>query len=395
MNTRDIRWLLACASLAVGEWCASLAPEFAEAWPVAAAAALLVACAGYGFGLRGWAYACLAVAGLALYLFASVDCERELRAAPWMRDSRLRRPAQHRVAESPAKRDFLRRAGLGLEPGSDAVRMNRAILLGEKRGLPRGAKRTFIESGVIHVFAISGLHVMIVARVLMFFAALAFVPYRLQGAVSAPFVWGYVALVGFTPSAVRAALMATLCFSAPLFWRRPDALSAWAVAFLAVHVVNPHQIGDVASQLSFTVMLALVVADRVSRDVGAGLVRAVYFTLVAWAAGVPIAAATFGRVTPGGVVANLLLVAAAGYSVAAGAVGVVASFVWEPLAAHLNNLSAVVSGAMVAVSGVVSRMPWSNIEVEPWGAAECAGWYVALGLALYLVHRARARRDLV
>ena len=99
---------------------------------------------------------------------------------------------------------------------------------------------------------------MVVARVLLFISALVFVPYRFQGVAAIPAVWGYVFVVGTSPSAVRAALMATFYSTAPLLWRRPSGVVSLALSFTAVHVVNPRQIVDTGSQLSFIVMLAIV-----------------------------------------------------------------------------------------------------------------------------------------
>lgn len=392
MTRRDIRWLLACASLAAGEGLAARNPEFAGAWPAVALAAALVALAGYGFRLRHWAFAFLVLAGVSAYLFASVERERELRSTPWLRG--IERRAAHRPqTPSPLKRDLMRRVAIGLDPSSETVAVNRAMLLGEKGALRRSTRKRFVESGTVHVFAISGLHVMIVAKLLMLAAAAAFVPYRLQGVVAIPLVWGYVSLVGASPSAVRAAAMATFHFAAPLFWRRPDSVASWSLAFLAVHIANPVQIADIASQLSFTVMLALIAARRAGCGRMPAALQTVYLTAVAWAAGTPIAAAAFGRVTPGGMLANLFLVGAAGHSVAAGAVGLAASFACEPLAAHLNNLAALVSESMIAVADAVARIPGANMDAGEWGAGACIAWYAALALLLYAVHRFCARRE--
>ena len=70
------RWLLVAATMAAGELVASCVSNFAEAWPVVAVAAALVALFGYGTEVRGWRFAFLFLAGSALFLHASV--EREL-----------------------------------------------------------------------------------------------------------------------------------------------------------------------------------------------------------------------------------------------------------------------------------------------------------------------------
>ena len=295
--------------------------------------------------------------------------------------------AAERLRES-----LLLRAGLGV--GSEARRRAAAMLLGERAALDPDVRADFVAAGTIHVFAISGLHVMVVARVLMALALFAFVPLRLASLAVVPLVWAYVFAVGLPPSAVRAAAMATAYLAAPMFWRRPDSVAAWSAAFLAVHVFSPESIVDVGSQLSFAVMLALVAWARwtcpgqaadAARRTGAALAG----TLVAWAAGVPIAAHAFGRFSPGGVVANLAAVPIACAGVVAGALGCLAGFVSPALAAHCNNAAALATQAMSGVSRAVASTGWSSFDVAPWPLWMCATWYAALAMSLWLFRRRR------
>jgi len=391
MEPKERTWLLVSAALACGEGLAALAPCGAGAWPFPLVAAIPLALLGYGFSARGWMLAVVFLFGLAAFWFASVDSERDFRLSPWMRGARRREKVT--VVPSALRRDISRRIGIGLAHDPETAALNRAMLLGERAAMPKSAKKAFVESGAIHVFAISGLHVMIVAKVLLFLSAILFVPYRMQGVVAMPFVWAYVFVSGASPSSVRAALMATFYSAAPLVWRRSNGVVSWAMAFTAIHLINPRQIADIGSQLSFSVMLAIVLAVRMARGMRGSLRKWLCVALAAWAAGVPVAAAVFGRVTPGGIVANLVLIAAAGYSVAAGATGVLASYVSETLASHLNNLSALATDFMVLAATLVAKLPFANFELERWGLGECAGWYIALALSFVLLHMVGSRRS--
>ena len=396
MSIRN-RLLLACSALAAGEFAASRSLEFAEAWPAVAVLAALAALAGFAWSVRGWPFAAVALVGMAAFFLSALEREREFRESPWMREARVRRaaPAPQPQAVAAVRRDFARRAALGIEADAEVVSLNRAILLGERASLSPGLKRTFVESGTIHVFAISGLHVMGVARVLMLLLAAFWTPRRLVGVAAVPLLWGYVVLIGAPPSAVRAAGMATLTCLAPLFRRRPDGVVAWSLTYLVVHLLRPSLVVDVGCALSFAVMLSILVACDLLRDRREGWAKTLSITVVAWAAGVPIAAHVFGRVTPGGILANLALLPAAGVTVCSGIVGIIASFVSETLAAHLNALAALFTRAMVALSDAVSRLPGANFEVPRWTVAVCAEWYAALALAWLLCVLASRRRERV
>lgn len=283
-----------------------------------------------------------------------------------------------------------RRIGIGIEGEGFAADLNRAILLGERSSLPRELRDDFVAAGTVHVFAVSGLHVMVVAHVVLFLVLLAGVPYRAAGIVLAPVLWTYVFLIGLPPSAVRAALMASFYCAAPFFWRRSNALVALCASFVCVHVSAPHMLTDVGCRLSFAVMGALVAWGRLRPPCGSRLADIASVTLVAWAAGVPIAAQAFGRFTAGGLVANLAAVPSAGVGVAAGALGCIASFASETVAAHMNNVAALATRFMAALSGAVASVPAASAEVAPWSWWECALWYSALALALALCYAMRA-----
>ena len=391
-----MRLLFICGALAAGEFVASFCPQAADAWPLAAIGAALFGLFGHGWASRWLCGAAVLLFGVAIYLLASQAQEREYRMSPWMR-GRERRSA-HRQEEraglaKAARDDFSRRVGIGLEGDRETASLARAILLGERRTLPYRTKRLFIESGTMHVFAISGLHVMAIAELLTLGLALLFVPVRFAGLASAPLLWGYVAMIGFAPSAVRAGMMATIMGVAPVFWRRASGLRAWELTFLAVHVASPLMITNVGNVLSFAVMLAIVLAGDYARSL-ARWRQTLLVTVAAWAAGVPISAHVFGRVTPGGMVGNLVLIATAKATVVSGALGAVASCVSETLAAHVNNLGALGIKSMVLVAEGVSRLPGANFETGQWPILACAGWYAALALAGLLLRMVSGRRTI-
>ena len=176
-----------------------------------------------------------------------------------------------------------------------------------------------------------------------------------------------------------------------MFWRRANGLRAWELTFLFVHVCDPLLIANVGNALSFAVMLAIVVVGDFARSMP-NWRQALFMTLAAWAAGVPISAHVFGRVTPGGIVANLVLIATAKATVVAGALGVGVSYLSETVAAHVNNISALGIKAMVLVAEAVSRLPGANFETTPWSVLTCVEWYAALALIAFLMSRAAKRR---
>lgn len=287
-----------------------------------------------------------------------------------------------------------RRLRIGLEGDKHSHDLMCAMILGERSLMDKHDKMIFTDAGAMHVFAISGLHVMVLARIFVIAGVVTLLPLRLAGIVAIPLIWIYVILVNAPPSAVRAGAMASICLCAPMLWRRPDGIVAWAMAFIATHIVNPLQILDVGSGLSFAVMLSLVVLIRLcGTTLRRPILGTIIFTSVAWAAALPISIRAFGRIAFGGILAGPLVVPAAMFTTICGALGIISSFVSERLAAYLNACAGLSIRLMSAICSLIAHLPGANIELLPWSLCECLAWYIALCAIFWLALSVKNRRS--
>lgn len=388
------RYLAACAAVAVGEAIAMAAVGYCELWPLAATATALTALFGFGYVLPGWKIAAIALASLTIAFASSCGRHQLFRERFWMKESvNVRSRARNGPSRAEVlKADLSRRIGIGLDHSPGAADLNRAILLGERRRLPRSTRHTFINAGTMHVFAISGLHVMVIAMTLRTLAKMLFIPVGLAGVLSLPVLWLYVVTVGSPPSAVRAAIMASIHFSSAIFLRRPNAVISWALTFLLVHLHSPALICDSGCLLSFSITLAIILTAKYITS-GNGIRSVVTVSAAAWLAGTPIAAHFFGRITPGGLLANLFLMPMASVNVAFGALGLLASFLNEWASRHLNNISALIASAMEALSAAIASLPCANWEIENWTTADCLMFYACAGAVIHVWRLMKSRRN--
>ena len=290
-------------------------------------------------------------------------------------------------------RQFLsRRLGAGLEREPEFADLHRAILLGERRRMAYETREMFIAAGTIHVFAISGLHVMVVVGVMMCFLRLFLVPPRLAGLVIQPLIWLYVLLIGMPPSATRAATMASFFFLARVFNRQSNGIISWSVAFIVIHLVSPRAILLVGDVMSFAVMLGIILMSRYVKMFLNHRYDFLWISFAAWASGVPIAAHVFGRVTPGAIVANLFLTPIATVDVCVSFVSMLVGACSIRLAATFNSLTMLITKLMYGISFVGARIPYGSIDVRPWNALYILEWYALIFLVLYLLRSIYLRR---
>lgn len=149
----------------------------------------------------------------------------------------------------------------------------RAIGTGDRAGLDRPTTVAFARSGLAHILAVSGLHLVVVAwglfRVLAAIAVRSdrlcarLDPRRAAACAALPATFVYAIATGAGPPVLRAALGAAAAFLALLLRRELDALGALAVAALAVLALEPGAILDPSLQLSFAAVAGLALgADR-------------------------------------------------------------------------------------------------------------------------------------
>ena len=269
-------------------------------------------------------------------------------------------------------------------------------------------------SGTVHVFAISGLHVMLIAHLLELVLKGCCIPLRARGIMVMALVAAYALLTGARASVIRAALMAGLYYSATLFGRRPDSLAAWSLAVFIVYGFSPERFFDMGCALSFIVMFGVVVwlkwtmafsapkalhtfmmrpgMSYLKRKIG-WLFEGYGVSFAAWAVGTPVAARLFGRFTWAGLVANIVAVKLASCTVALGFLGLLASYVSDVLAAYFNLLAAASTAALLAIASAVAKLPDASFHVDSWSVLECAAWYGATILALMALERCLPRRN--
>ena len=315
----------------------------------------------------------------------------------------------------------------GVEDRPADVAILRAMALGVRGEIPRDAEACFKASGTVHVFAISGLHVMIVYGIIA--ALLRILPIPRWRAWGRWAVWLaaagalclYVALAGGRPSAVRACTMTLLYTAAFAADRRPDPVTALLVAAALILAVDPMQILDLGFLFSFScvggILAALPFVHRAWDAAAARLrprtegsrpplrkafrgwlwrrgkaLRAILeVSLVAWLASAPLTAMCFGRLSPVAILCNVAVIPLATFAVGFAAASLGLACVLPPAVPLANRAAACCTGLMSRCAEAAASIPGAAWEVEPWPPWAVALWYAVLA-AILLAWRALGRR---
>ncbi|HUG39871.1 MAG TPA: DNA internalization-related competence protein ComEC/Rec2 [Longimicrobiales bacterium] len=288
----------------------------------------------------------------------------------------------------------------------DRAPLAASLLLAQRDGLDREVRDRFARAGLSHLLAISGLHVGLVAGLLMLLAKVARLPGGWPAALAALGTVAYVLFLGAPAAAARAALQVVLLLLAASLQRpaRSEALvSAAAVVLLAA---DPASLLDPGFQLSFAGVAGLLALRRpllrrlrplagwrvggvaAGKWLADGLASGAAATL----ATAPIVAWHFGRVAPVGIVANLAAIPLVAMLVPALALSLAAAAIWLPAGAFLAGAGGLLLAALDSVATTAAAVPGGSMAVAPWTALL---WTTAVVVACLATRRLGRVRPLV
>jgi competence protein ComEC len=137
-----------------------------------------------------------------------------------------------------------------------------SLLLAQTAGIDQETRARWVAAGLVHVLAISGMHVGLIATgVLVLCSALGF-SRRTAGRAALLISAAYVLFLGAPSAALRALLQAGLLLCSLELQRPAEPFTALAAAALAIMLVDPIAIIDPGFQLSFAGMIGLVAWRR-------------------------------------------------------------------------------------------------------------------------------------
>ena len=140
----------------------------------------------------------------------------------------------------------------------DAANVHVAMMLGNRTVLDKEKKDVFKYSGTMHLFAISGLHVGVIAFTLA--AILRWIPISEMGRalIGIGVLWLYVQVTGGQPSAIRAFIMIAVFWCGALVLRKSSPLSALVASAVIVLILDPEELGQLGFQLSYSVVAVIL-----------------------------------------------------------------------------------------------------------------------------------------
>jgi ComEC/Rec2-related protein len=284
---------------------------------------------------------------------------------------------------------FRGRVTTGLADDSQEAQVIRAVVIGEQPPDEENLIAAFRNSGTLHVFSVSGLHVAMVGSIGWLILSWAGMPRRWAVVVLVPLIFGYSWITANSAPAVRSAWMGAVFLGAFAFRRRPDLLNALGAVLLAAMLWDGRLLFQPGVQLSYGVVAAIAAGTSWAAKAFAWMARPeLYLPMqlmsrwqkfrlglrqktasslaVSLAAGVgsaPLTAFHFGLVTPVSVLAGLVLVPLVFVLLSIALLSAALFSMAPPLARGLNRLNGLVADACVLSARGFSAIPGGHFTV--------------------------------
>src|SRR5437773_2541463 len=278
----------------------------------------------------------------------------------------------------------------GLEGSPGVQDFLNGIVLGLRHQTPEDIEEPFQQTGTLHLFAVAGLHVGIVAALLWMLATVARLSRKWATALIIPLLLFYATVTGLHVSSVRAAVMTSILLGGFFFERKVFVLNSLAAAAFFLHCWNTNELFSTGFQLSFSVVGAIILfADPLfgvlqrwgasasfllrcllrgpCRLMSCGLewlCRGFAVSVGAWAGSLPFILWYFHLVTPISLFANLLVVPIAFFILAIALLSLLSTPLLPWLAVIFNNANWFLAKLVLGIVQLFAQIPGGHFYVE-------------------------------
>src|SRR6266702_783011 len=279
----------------------------------------------------------------------------------------------------------------GLEDAPDVQNFLSGIVLGLRHQTPEDIEEPFQQTGTLHLFAVAGLHVGIVAALLWMLATVARLSRTSAAAFIIPLLLFYAAVTGLHISSMRAAVMCSILLGGFFFDRRGFVLNSLAAAAVLLLCWDTNELFSTGFQLSFAVVGAIVLlADPLCRSLERWsvadpflprvlvrgprrlmhasfdwLFRAGSVSLAAWIGSLPFILWYFHLVTPISLFANLVVVPIAFFVIAIALLSLLSAPPLPWLTVVFNNGNWALATLVIGVVHLFAQIPGGHFYVGP------------------------------
>ncbi|MBU0474421.1 MAG: DNA internalization-related competence protein ComEC/Rec2 [Bacteroidetes bacterium] len=266
----------------------------------------------------------------------------------------------------------------------------KGLLLADRSEIDYETKESFINSGVIHVLAVSGLHVGFIVLIFMFlFSRLSIYPRTFLIIIG---LIGFLLITNSPASVFRATIMIVVMFLIYLSNRNYNSVNALAIAALILLLINPNEIFNPGFQLSFSAVLSILVvypilSEKITTQ-NKFLKYLMLFCAVSFSAQIgtlPFTLMYFQKLSIISLFANFLVIPLIAIIVGLGVLTISVSTISSLFALYYGSANMLVTDLLLMIVDITGNLKYSFLYIPNFSFLDGIIFYLFFSIIIYSI----------
>ena len=271
----------------------------------------------------------------------------------------------------------------------------RGLILADRSEIDYETKNEFINSGVVHILAVSGLHVGYVLVIIIFIFG-RFGIY-LRSILTILGLVAFMFLTGVPPSVFRATLMSVVIIIAFLSNRSTNIINSISIAAFIILLLNPNEIYNPGFQLSFSAVLAIgILYPYLQKMIFKLNLKHKWLEYILLFFGVSLSAqigtlpftlAYFSKLSVVALFANLIVIPTVGVIIGIAFITVFIGVISNSIAIYFAAANDLLSGWMIDFIKYTGQLDFSFLWIRNYSLYDSIIFYLGLALVLLVLRK--------
>ncbi len=269
----------------------------------------------------------------------------------------------------------------------------RGLLLADRTEIDYETKQNFINSGVIHILAVSGLHV---GYILLFFI-ISFGRFNiyLRSILTIIGLLCFMLITGIPASVFRATLMTIILLIAFLSGRSTNLLNSIAISAVVILLFKPGEIFNPGFQLSYSAVLSIaiiypiiqkmILQSSVTNEYVKKFLLFAAVSLSAQIGTLPFTLSYFNKLSVVSLFANLIVIPMAGIIVGLAIVALIIGSVMPALAIYFSIVNNIITSLMMDLIRFTGSLDFAFIRINNFSLLDSVIFYFFISILIYVL----------
>ncbi|MCW8811292.1 MAG: DNA internalization-related competence protein ComEC/Rec2 [Ignavibacteriaceae bacterium] len=275
----------------------------------------------------------------------------------------------------------------------------RGLLLADRGEINYQTKQQFTNSGVVHVLAVSGLHVGYI--ILIFLFLFGRFNLFLRSILTVVGLLCFMFITGIPPSVFRATVMAIVIIVAYLSNRSTNLFNSISIAALIILIINPNEIYNPGFQLSFAAVLSIaLVYPFLEKHITSWNIQSKILKFFIVLAGVSLSAQIgtlpftlmyFNKFSIIALFTNLIVIPTIGFIIATAVVTLALSSFLPVIAIYFATANDLITKWTLSLIKFSGELSFSHVNIYDYTLTDLILFYLMLAILLYYLPRFKNR----